>query len=37
MALADFEALTTEYAPAREELKTCLDRGEAECEAVRRR
>ena len=36
MTLAEIEALTTELARAREELKTCLDRGEAECEAVRR-
>ena len=37
MTLADIENLTTAYARAREDLKTCLDTGEAECEAVRRR
>ena len=37
MTLDDIEAITDEYARAREALKTELDRGEAECEAVRRR
>ena len=35
LTLADIETLTAQYAAARAELKTVIDRGEAECEAIR--
>ena len=37
LSLADLEALTGDYARVCTDLKTHLDRGEAECEAVRAR